>query len=82
LHQISLVLNVDAFIIWISVIVRFKSVGSAPIMKQNYYKITGSHPFSAVHTFLRKELGWKKPGAPGGNGAELVSYHVQGFRAT
>jgi hypothetical protein len=43
-------------------------------MKQNYYKITGSHPFSAVHTFLRKELGWAKPGAPGGNGAELVSY--------
>ena len=54
-------------------IVRFKSVGSAPIMKQNYYKITGSHPFSAVHTFLRKELGWGKPGGPAGTGGELVS---------
>jgi len=61
------------------VIVRFKSVGSAPIMKQNYYKITGSHPFSAVHTFLRKELGWAKPGAPGGSGAELVSRLAWGF---
>lgn len=42
-------------------------------MKQNYYKITGSHPFSAVHTFLRKELGWGKPGGTSATGGELVS---------
>lgn len=61
------------------VIVRFKSVGSAPIMKQNYYKITGSHPFSAVHTFLRKELGWGKTGVTG-TGGELVSWTRRSFR--
>ncbi|KAK0186713.1 ubiquitin-like autophagy protein Apg12-domain-containing protein [Armillaria mellea] len=35
------------------VIVRFKAVGNAPIMKQNFFKIT------AVIQFLRKELAWK-----------------------
>ncbi|KAG7571482.1 hypothetical protein FFLO_00498 [Filobasidium floriforme] len=61
------------------VIVRFKSVGSAPIMKQNYYKITGSHPFSAVHTFLRKELGWGKPGGTSATGGELFLYINSAF---
>ena|SRR5258708_8557063 len=41
------------------VIVRFRAVGNAPIMKQNYYKITASNRFQAVIQFLRKELGWK-----------------------
>ncbi|CDZ96738.1 apg12-domain-containing protein [Phaffia rhodozyma] len=41
------------------VVVRFKAVGSAPIMKQNFYKITGSNRFQAVIQFLRKELNWK-----------------------
>ncbi|TFK68064.1 APG12-domain-containing protein [Pluteus cervinus] len=41
------------------VIVRFKAVGNAPIMKQNFYKITSSNRFQAVIHFLRKELGWK-----------------------
>ncbi|EIN05618.1 APG12-domain-containing protein [Punctularia strigosozonata HHB-11173 SS5] len=41
------------------VIVRFKAVGNAPIMKQNFYKITASNRFQAVIQFLRKELGWK-----------------------
>ncbi|KAL7417616.1 putative ubiquitin-like modifier [Mrakia frigida] len=41
------------------VVVRFKSVGSAPVMKQNFYKITGSNRFQAVIQFLRKELNWK-----------------------
>ncbi|KAF9514576.1 hypothetical protein BS47DRAFT_1328776 [Hydnum rufescens UP504] len=41
------------------VIVRFRAVGNAPIMKQNYYKITASNPFQTVIQFLRKELGWK-----------------------
>lgn len=42
------------------VVVRFKAVGNAPIMKQNFYKITASNRFQAVIQFLRKELGWKQ----------------------
>jgi ubiquitin-like protein ATG12 len=42
-----------------AVVVRFKAVGNAPIMKQNFYKITASNRFQAVIQFLRKELGWK-----------------------
>ena len=42
-----------------AVVVRFKAVGNAPIMKQNLYKITASNRFQAVIQFLRKELGWK-----------------------
>jgi len=41
------------------VVVRFKAVGNAPIMKQNFYKITASNRFQTVIQFLRKELGWK-----------------------
>ncbi|KAK0235408.1 APG12-domain-containing protein [Armillaria nabsnona] len=41
------------------VIVRFKAVGNAPIMKQNFFKITSSNRFQAVIQFLRKELAWK-----------------------
>ena len=41
------------------VIVRFKAIGNAPIMKQNFYKITSSNRFQAVIQFLRKELGWQ-----------------------
>ena len=37
------------------VVVRFKAVGNAPIMKQNFYKITASNRFQAVIQFLRKE---------------------------
>ncbi len=39
-------------------VVRFKAVGNAPIMKQNLYKITASNRFQAVIQFLRRELGW------------------------
>ncbi|KAM0789020.1 Ubiquitin-like protein [Microbotryomycetes sp. NB124-2] len=42
------------------VVVRFKATGNAPIMKQNFYKITASNKFQAVIAFLRKELGWKQ----------------------
>ena len=38
---------------------RFKAVGNAPIMKQNFFKVTVSNRFQAVIQFLRKELGWK-----------------------
>ncbi|KAF8906668.1 APG12-domain-containing protein [Mucidula mucida] len=41
------------------VIVRFKAVGNAPIMRQNFFKITSSNRFQAVIQFLRKELQWK-----------------------
>jgi len=40
------------------IIVRFKAVGNAPIMKQNFFKITSANRFQAVIHFLRKELGW------------------------
>ncbi|SAL95884.1 hypothetical protein [Absidia glauca] len=38
------------------VIVRFSAIGNAPILKQSYYKITGSNKFQTVIQFLRKEL--------------------------
>ena len=41
------------------VVVRFKAVGNAPIMKQNFFRVTVSNRFQAVIQFLRKELGWK-----------------------
>lgn len=41
------------------VVVRFKATGNAPIMKQNFYKISSSNQFRTVIAFLRKELGWK-----------------------
>ncbi|KAJ8082459.1 Ubiquitin-like protein [Marasmius tenuissimus] len=41
------------------VIVRFKAVGNAPIMKDNFFKITASNRFQAVIQFLRKQLGYK-----------------------
>ncbi|EGG00387.1 uncharacterized protein MELLADRAFT_93305 [Melampsora larici-populina 98AG31] len=41
------------------VVVRFKATGAAPIMKQNFYKITASNRFQTVIAFLRKELGLK-----------------------
>ena len=56
------------------VVVRFKAVGNAPIMKQNFYKITSSNRFQAVIQFLRKELGWKA-------GDPLVSSVVQAYIA-
>jgi ubiquitin-like protein ATG12 len=42
-----------------AVVVRFKAVGNAPIMKQNFFRVTVSNRFQAVIQFLRKELGWK-----------------------
>jgi hypothetical protein len=42
------------------VVVRFKAIGNAPIMKNNYFRITAFNRFQAVIQFLRKELGWKQ----------------------
>jgi ubiquitin-like protein ATG12 len=39
--------------------VRFRAIGNAPILKQNFYKITASNKFQAVIQFLRKELQYK-----------------------
>ncbi len=47
----------------VSVVVRFKATGNAPIMKQNFYKITAGNQFQAVIAFLRRELGWKQSDA-------------------
>jgi hypothetical protein len=41
------------------VVVRFKSIGSAPIMKTNVFKVTAGNKFQAVITFLRGQLGFK-----------------------
>ncbi|KAF5315248.1 hypothetical protein D9619_007509 [Psilocybe cf. subviscida] len=49
------------------VVVRFKGVGNAPVMRQNMYKITATNRFQAVIQFLRKELGWQ-------NGEPLMLY--------
>jgi ubiquitin-like protein ATG12 len=43
----------------ILVIVRFRAIGNAPILKQNLYKINASNKFSAVIQFLRRELNYK-----------------------
>ncbi|KAN0060016.1 Ubiquitin-like protein [Thecaphora frezii] len=41
------------------VVVRFKAIGNAPIMKTNYFRITAFNRFQAVIQFLRKELNFK-----------------------
>ncbi|KAF9450848.1 autophagy protein 12 [Macrolepiota fuliginosa MF-IS2] len=43
----------------LKIVVRFKAVGNAPIMKQNFYKINSTNRFQAVIQFLRRELGWQ-----------------------
>ncbi|KAK0523685.1 Ubiquitin-like protein [Tilletia horrida] len=45
------------------VVVRFKAIGNAPIMKTNHFRITAFNRFSVVIQFLRKELGWKQSDA-------------------
>lgn len=42
------------------VVVRFKSIGAAPIMKNNVFKITAGNKFQAVIVFLRGQLGLKE----------------------
>jgi ubiquitin-like protein ATG12 len=41
------------------VVVKFKSIGSAPIMKTTVFKVTASNRFQAVIVFLRGQLGFK-----------------------
>ncbi|KAJ3021481.1 hypothetical protein HKX48_008415 [Thoreauomyces humboldtii] len=41
------------------VVVRFRATGNAPILKQNFYKITASQKFQTVISFLKKELDYK-----------------------
>ncbi|KAG0224448.1 hypothetical protein BGW41_005078 [Actinomortierella wolfii] len=41
------------------VVVRFRAIGNAPILKQNFYKISASNKFLAVIQFLRKELNYQ-----------------------
>lgn len=39
--------------------VRFKAIGSAPILKQQVYKISGNQKFSVLIKFLRRQLRYK-----------------------
>ncbi|KAJ1954839.1 Ubiquitin-like protein [Dipsacomyces acuminosporus] len=41
------------------VVVRFRSIGNAPILKKSVYKISATQRFQALILFLRKELGYK-----------------------
>ncbi|PVU90665.1 hypothetical protein BB561_004790 [Smittium simulii] len=41
------------------VVVRFRSTGSAPILKRSIFKISATQKFQALIVFLRKELGYK-----------------------
>ena len=47
-------------LIIMAVVVRFKSIGSAPIMKNNVFKVTAGNKFQAVIVFLRNQLGLKQ----------------------
>lgn len=62
------------------VVVRFKAVGNAPIMKQNFYKITSSNRFQTVIQFLRKELGWKQGDALVSSIFERIPYRPHAAR--
>lgn len=42
------------------VVVRFKAVGGAPVMKSNFFKIKAGYSVKALAGFLRKELGWRR----------------------
>ncbi|KAI8826807.1 putative autophagy-related protein 12 [Fimicolochytrium jonesii] len=41
------------------VVVRFRATGSAPILKQAFFKISASQKFQTVINFLKKELNYK-----------------------
>jgi len=41
-------------------VVRFKSIGAAPVMKNNVFKVTAGNRFQAVIVFLRGQLGLKQ----------------------
>lgn len=51
--------SMDRKIGWPIVVVKFKSIGSAPIMKTTVFKVTASNRFQAVIVFLRGQLGFK-----------------------
>ncbi|KAJ1916463.1 Ubiquitin-like protein [Mycoemilia scoparia] len=40
-------------------VVRFRSIGNAPILKKSIFKITSTQKLQALVVFLRKELGYK-----------------------
>lgn len=49
------------------ILVRFKAIGAAPIMKTNGFRITAFNKFQAVVLFLKKELGNAGAGAGAGS---------------
>ena len=42
------------------VVFQFKAIGSAPILKQPFYKLSGDNTFAAVKVLLLKLLGLKE----------------------
>jgi len=57
------------------VVVVFKAIGNAPIMRKNLYRVTAANQFQVVIQFLRKQLGWKA-------GDPLFTYINQSFCPT
>ncbi|KAJ1651807.1 Ubiquitin-like protein [Dispira simplex] len=41
------------------VVIRFRAIGNAPILKRNFFKITATNRFQLVIQFLRRELKYK-----------------------
>ncbi|PWN19566.1 APG12-domain-containing protein [Microstroma glucosiphilum] len=56
------------------VLVKFKAIGAAPIMKNNSFRITAFNKFHAVVVFLRNQLGEKT-----GGGGTLFLYINNSF---
>ncbi|RKP35463.1 ubiquitin-like protein Atg12, partial [Dimargaris cristalligena] len=41
------------------VVIRFRAIGNAPILKRSFFKISTTNKFQLVIQFLRKELNYK-----------------------
>ncbi|KAJ1922651.1 Ubiquitin-like protein [Tieghemiomyces parasiticus] len=41
------------------VVIRFRAIGNAPILKRSFFKITSANKFQLVIQFLRRELNYK-----------------------
>jgi ubiquitin-like protein ATG12 len=67
------------------VVVRFKSIGAAPVMKNNVFKVTAGNKFQAVVVFLRNQLGLKVSDplvSAGGSPAAVSPPSSQGSNVT
>ena len=72
-------LSTPGIVLTETVVVRFKSIGSAPIMKNNVFKVTAGNKYTTVVTFLRGQLGSKEgdplvcPPSPNHNHMNLIA---------